>query len=217
MIASDICEIIAVRHGQTVANKTGVLQGQSDTPLDEVGLLQAQAIATRLQKRHFDIAYSSDLSRAMVTAQTIAEFHSGLQIIPSPALREWNLGELQGQSYNDLIIKYPEIMNAFKHEGDIPHVAGIETIFEFHLRVSSCLDKIAAENLGKRVLLVSHGGAMQRMLAYTMGKLASDNIRPLCDNASLSLFKYKSGHWQLVTWNDTAHLENIGIHNTLTF
>ena len=213
----DTCEIIAVRHGETVANKTGVLQGQLDTALNEVGLQQADAIAARLKKRHFDIAYSSDLCRAMVTAQKIVGLHPELELIPSPNLREWNLGELQGREYKDLIVEYPDIMQAFKKGCDVPFVPGGESISDFHYRITSFMNEIAEANLGKKILLVSHGGAMQRMLVHTMGQLSANNIRPLCDNASMSVFKYKAGQWMLVTWNDTAHLEDIGTHNTLAF
>lgn len=216
-MTNDTCEIIAVRHGETIANKTGVLQGQKDTPLNDVGLMQADAVAARLKKRHFDIAYSSDLSRAVITARKIAEFHPELQIIPTTALREWNLGELQGREYKDLIIEYPKIMQAFKKGCDVPFVPGGESINDFHLRIANFMNEIAEANKGKKVLLVSHGGAMQRMLVHTMGQLAENNIRPLCDNASISVFKYTNGQWMLVTWNDTAHLEDIGTHNTLAY
>ncbi|MBR2508694.1 MAG: histidine phosphatase family protein [Lentisphaeria bacterium] len=216
MSISDVCEIIAVRHGETVANKTGVLQGQFNTALNEVGLMQADAIAARLKNRYFDIAYSSDLDRAMITGQKIVAYHPGLELLPSPELREWNLGKLQGREYKDLIVEYPEVMQAFK-KGGSPDVPEGESVAEFHLRITTFLDRIAAENTGKRVLLVSHGGAMQRILVHAMGQIADKNIRPLCDNASLSVFKCKAGQWQLVTWNDVAHLEDIGTHNTLTF
>ena len=217
MINPDICEIIAVRHGQTIANKTGRLQGQFDTPLDEVGQLQADAIAARLKKCFFDIVYSSDLERAMVTAGKIIEFHPGKKVIPSKELREWNLGELQGHEYKELIEKYPRIMDAFKNEGETPPIPGGESVMDFHNRIVTFIDKIAAENIGKRVLIVSHGGAMQRLFLHTTGQLKNGNIRPLCDNASLSVFRFKNHQWQLVTWNDIAHLENIGTHATLTF
>ena len=122
MSTSDICEIIAVRHGETVANKTGVLQGQFNTALNEVGLMQSDAIAARLKNRHFDIAYSSDLDRAMITGQKIVAYHPGLELLLSPELREWNLGKLQGREYKDLIVEYPEVMQAFKKGGspDVP-------------------------------------------------------------------------------------------------
>lgn len=214
---NDVCEIIIVRHGETIANKTGILQGHLDTALSETGILQADAVARRLKKQHFDIVYCSDLERAMTTAEKIAVFHPDLKIIPSPELREWNLGDLQGRLYNELINEYPEIMGAFKKDNDIPFVPGGESSEAFHQRIVSFFDRIAAENTGKRVLLVTHGGVMQRILLHTTGHINGNNIRPLCANASLSVFKYKSGKWQLITWNDTAHLENIEMHDTLTF
>lgn len=217
MNTSDICEIIAVRHGQTVSNKSGILQGHLDIPLDEVGLQQAQAIALRLKNRHFDVAYSSDLSRAMVTGEKILEFHPDLKLIPSPELREWNLGELQGQKYSDLIVKYPEVMKAFQSPTGNLQIPGGESLDDFQLRIANFMNKTASENIGKRVLLISHGGAMQRILSHTFGQLGEGNIRPLCDNASLSVFKFKAGKWQLVTWNDISHLESVGTHSTLVY
>ena len=214
---SDICEIIVVRHGETVANKTGILQGQYDTPLNETGIMQAHAIANRLKKRKFDAVYTSDLNRAFDTARIIAEFHPGLQVIPTKSLREWNLGELQGRPYSELIVEYPEIMNAFKKSGEVPPIPGGENIDDFQKRIGSFMNEIAAANPGKKILFVSHGGAMQRMLIHTVGKPAIENICPLCGNAGMSLFRYRNGQWQLISWNDTAHLEDISMHETLTF
>lgn len=110
----NICEIVIVRHGETLANSMGVLQGQQDTALNDFGKRQAQAVAERLAKDHFDAVLSSDLGRAMDTAKAIVQYHEGLQVIPTKELREWNLGELQGQPYTELTRKYPDIMAAFK-------------------------------------------------------------------------------------------------------
>ena len=214
---SDICEIIAVRHGETVANKTGILQGQSDTPLNEIGIMQAHAIAERLKKRHFDLAYTSDLNRAVATAELITANHPQLQLVKTPSLREWNLGDLQGQPYTELRIKYPDILNAFKKDGEVPPIPGGENIEDFQNRIGSFMDEIAKANPGKRILFVSHGGAMQRMLKHTMGKTDIRNICPLSANAGMSVFHYQNKQWRLITWNDTAHLEDIQMHETLTF
>lgn len=213
----NICEIIAVRHGETVANKEGILQGQYDTPLNETGIMQAHAIADRLKNHSFDAIYTSDLQRAVDTAEIIAGFHDKLEVMPTAALREWNLGELQGKPYSELLVKYPDIMNAFKQSGNVPPIPCGENIEDFQNRISNFLNETASANCGKKILLVSHGGAMQRMLIHTMGRPEVQNIMPLCGNASLSVFKFRQGKWQLITWNDTAHLENILMHETLTF
>ncbi|MBO5681335.1 MAG: histidine phosphatase family protein [Lentisphaeria bacterium] len=217
MPSNDICEIVVVRHGQTLANRTGVLQGQYDTPLDEVGFAQAEAIAERLKNEHFDAVYSSDLGRAMDTANTIVKYHPDLTVIPSEGLREWNLGDLQGKEYKDLLVQYPAIMDAFKSEGEVPPIPNGESLEDFQNRVSGFMDRIAAENIGKRLLFVSHGGATQRMFTHVTGPLKPGNIRPLCANASLSVFQRRPAGWQLVAWNDISHLAHIKMHDTLTF
>ena len=213
----DTCEILVVRHGETVANKSGILQGHYDTPLNENGIAQAKCVAKRLKNKHFDAIYSSDLNRAFDTAKIIAEEHVSLPIIKVEKLREWNLGVLQGRPYKELIIEYPDILAAFKQQQHVPSIPGGETIEEFHNRIANCLEDIAKENLGKKVLIVSHGGAIQRMLIHTMGRISEKNIYPLCDNVGISVFKYQQGHWQMVKWNDTAHVEELELHTTLTF
>ena len=213
----NVCELVVVRHGQTVANRTGVLQGQLDTPLDDCGIMQAQAIAERLKDTRFDAAYSSDLMRTMFTAQTIAAHHRNLQIMPAPALREWHLGVLQGMSYDDLRIQYPEILDGFKRDAVIPEIPGGESQSEFQQRISDFMDLTAEKHPGKRILLVSHGGAIQRMFSHVTGALNPENIRPLCGNTALSIFQKRPAGWQLITWNDTCHLAGTGQHATLTF
>lgn len=210
MVPENICELVVVRHGQTESNRTGTLQGQLNTALDELGVLQAQAVAGRLKKRRFDMVFSSDLARAVNTAKTILQYHPQLQINTTPALREWNLGDLQGRLLKDLAEKEPEIMQAFRTETPEFKIPGGESLQEFQSRINDFLKSLAKAHTGKRLLLVSHGGAIQRMLRYTTGSINVPNVRPFCSNASIAVFRCKNQeNWQLVTWNDTAHLEDL--------
>ena len=209
-VADNICEIVAVRHGETASNHDGIIQGQLNIPLNELGLSQAQAAASRLSQWQFDAVFASDLDRAMVTAQTILNFHNGLTITPTTALREWNLGFMQGQRIADLQTRHPEIMQAFRKDQDDLIIPEGESLKAFQTRVSDFINNLAKQYQGKRVLLVTHGGAMQRMFKHATGTISGNNVRPFCANASLAIFRCKdSTNWQLVTWNDTAHLEGL--------
>ena len=209
-VPENICEIVAVRHGQTISNRDGIIQGQSDTELDRLGLLQARAAAKRLKSWQFDAVFSSDLARAMNTAKIILQNHPALKIEPTPALREWNLGFMQGKRIADLNTQYPEMMQAFRSDLDDLEIPEGESLNEFQTRVSNFINDLAKNYSGKRVLLVTHGGAMQRILKHTTGGIKSPNVRPFCANASLAVFRCKEAlNWQLVTWNDTAHLEEL--------
>jgi len=214
---SETCEIVIVRHGQTVANNTGVLQGQSNSPLDETGQAQARAAAKRLAGEKFDAVFASDLGRTMETAEIILQAHPGMKAIPMTELREWNLGVLQGRTYADLTKEYPEVMAAFKTANDTTCVPGGESLLEFQQRVAGFLDRIAAEYPGKRLLFITHGGTTQRIFRHVVGQIAPGNIQPLCANASLSVIQHLPIGWRLVTWNDTAHLSDLKLHETLTY
>ena len=210
MVPENICELVVVRHGQTESNRTGTLQGQLNTALDQLGKLQARAVARRLKKRRFDLVYSSDLERAVETANTILKYYMDLQLNTTPALREWNLGDLQGRLLKDLAVENPELMQSFRTEMPELQIPGGESLTAFQNRISTFIDTLAQEHCGKRLLLVSHGGAIQRMLRHTTGKINAPNVRPFCSNASIAVFRCKNGeNWQLVTWNDTAHLEEL--------
>lgn len=93
-----------VRHGETLHNKDNVIQGQLDVPLSAIGLEQAELLGKHLQQQRFTHVYSSDLSRAKQTAQSILEKN---QVTPGPIvedqrLRERKFGTVEGRSFGYL-------------------------------------------------------------------------------------------------------------------
>ena len=209
-------EFVVVRHGETDANLHGILQGQSDTELNQLGIRQAQCTAERLKGEHFDLIYSSDLSRAMKTASAIAAPH-GLPVNPLRALQEWDLGDLQGHKWDELHGLYPEVMAAFKTETEDILVPRGESRFLFYQRVSDCLDEMSDRFAGKRLLLVTHGGVLKAMFRHVVGQVAESSRLPLTSNASVSQFRYVDGFWQLVSWNDVYHLRSLGENESVIF
>ena len=92
--------LFLIRHGETALNAARVLQ-PADTPLSSTGLRQADALASRLARLGLAAIVSSDLPRALRTAEAISEA-TGLAITTSPLLRERNFGEFRGLSYDTL-------------------------------------------------------------------------------------------------------------------
>ena len=208
-MAKDFLEIVAVRHGETVANCSGIIQGHSNSQLNELGIKQAQKVAMRLQNEHFDAVFASDLDRAADTAKAILQYHPNLQINYTTALREWHLGVLQNQNYAEMTPEHKQLVDILRSSETVPPIPGGETFEEFQQRVSDFLESLAANYMGKRLLLVSHGGTVQRMLRHCMGILSPGNFRPACSNTSISVFRKRGdGFWQLISWNDTAHLDD---------
>ena len=103
----DATRIIAIRHGETAWNVDSRLQGHLDIPLNDVGLWQARQAALALADEPIDAIYSSDLQRAWVTAQAIAETTQA-PLAAHQGLRERSFGVLQGHTFEELEAKEPE-------------------------------------------------------------------------------------------------------------
>jgi probable phosphoglycerate mutase len=193
-----------VRHGETEANVTDRLQGQTDVPLNANGLAQAELIAGRLKDEPFDVIYSSDLSRALVTAEKIA---SGRPVIQSTELREWFFGDWQGMTLQEITARYPEEFQLFK-QGSLDFVPpGGESSLEFLNRAERFMQMLAEKHAGQKILCVSHGGFIKQTLKVVL-KIKTFDRLPACENTAVSRFCTQDGsRWQLVRWNDASHLK----------
>ena len=193
-----------VRHGETDANITDRLQGQSDFPLNELGKAQAELVAERLKGEAFDVILSSDLSRALYTAEKIA---AGRPIICMEALREWHFGKWQGLTRDEIISRYPEEFALFRRGSLDCSPEGGESAGEFLERARKFMAMLRQEYAGKRILCVSHGGFIKQTLKVVLNVKTFDAM-PACENTAISRYLSKdNGHWQLISWNDASHLK----------
>ncbi|GLB34724.1 putative calcium proton exchanger [Lyophyllum shimeji] len=92
-----LARVYLVRHGETDENRDKIIQGQLDTRLNSMGLRQARLVGEALRSVPFEIAFSSDLTRATTTAETILAHHPNVRLQRQPELRERYMGELQGK------------------------------------------------------------------------------------------------------------------------
>ena len=106
-----------VRHGKTEWNLEGRFQGaHGDSPLLSTSIIELRALGHYLKDITFDHIYSSDLKRAKLTSQIInQENKHSVKIEYTKALREWNLGSLEGQKISLVTSIYPKQMKAFRH------------------------------------------------------------------------------------------------------
>ena len=211
MSQDQVTTVYVVRHGQTAANANATIQGQTDVPLDEVGLKQADLVGARLKNFPFDVIYSSDLCRAAVTAGKIA---NGRSVSLTPRLREWHLGHWQGKAIGEIKLKFPEEYSAFVSDDPDFRPAGGESSAEVQQRAGDFMQYLAKSHPGKKILCVSHGGFMVKVLKHVL-QCEKFNKRPRMDNTSIAIFSTADGgeNWQLITWNDTAHLESEALDN----
>lgn len=166
-IAIMVSEILIARHGETDWNQSGRWQGHTDRPLNENGYRQAQSLAAKLSDGKLDAVYSSDLTRARVTAEVIANSAGVTNIGIDNRLRERNLGTLEGLTTAEICSLTGLPRNGVTIKGISAHPS-VEAWDSFIQRVSNALDDIRKSNPDNRVLVVAHGGVMIALSMYIL-------------------------------------------------
>lgn len=201
-----------VRHGQTDANVSGIVQGHGESSLTLLGRKQAQRIALRLKNEKIDYAYSSDLTRTKETAQEILKFHSFVPLVTTEELREVHAGKHEGRPIN----KDPKIKeNYFNHFHEYKPEGG-ESFIEAQQRIIGFYNKLIQKHKKKAVLLVGHGGIfgalMLALLKRPLNWEEYDKYRP--QNAEISILEIEENKEHTVhLLNDKEHLHEIESHN----
>ena len=199
-------ELIAVRHGETVWNTRGLLQGFQDSPLTEEGRNEAHALGIRLAGYDLQKLYTSDLGRASETAE-ILNRTIGLEIVPVAGLRERNLGIVQGMTWQEVEERFPEI-HARVSSGDIEYtIPDGESLLRFYDRVQSTFDRLASESSPVRILVVTHGGVINMLVRRVLGIPLTARRGFHIRNTSLNRFTVTDGEWMIETFGDRGHLE----------
>lgn len=193
--------ITLVRHGETIWNREMRLQGSKDIPLSDLGVLQAEAVAKRLHNEPFHRVYSSHLSRAHTTADTVART---LQI-PHHVhehLQERSYGEIEGWTREQILERYPDFWAA----GMSYVVPGLETFEQLSTRAHNTINQLADQHLGENLLIVSHGGTINAFLhAISAGQYGS-GVNKLGNTSVTRVIREHDGKWRIESVGCTAHL-----------
>ncbi len=198
-------ELILIRHGETDWNVERRIQGHTDIPLNETGLTQADAIGERFIDERIDVLLSSDLGRAMQTANPIAKA-CGLPVIRDVRLRERHLGVLQGKTIDEARELTPEAYEIFHSRITDVALEGGESLAEFAQRVTGTLVELARVHRDKRIVAVTHGGVVD--IAYRLANntpLEAPRLFPI-HNASVNTLRTSGSAFELVSWSDISHL-----------
>ena len=165
------CMLYIVRHGQTDWNTKGIVQGHLDSPLTEEGVRQAKAIGERFEGVSFDAVFSSDLARAVKTAE-FAVLEKKLAVRTSQALRERRYGVFEGKHKDDfdaesrkLLIQFEALFKREKNGAFLDRY-NVESDEEVAARVITLLREIAVAFGGKHVLVITHGGILRVLLTH---------------------------------------------------
>ncbi len=198
-------KLLLVRHGRSLWNVEGRIQGQVDIPLDAVGLEQAERVAQRLQSQPIDAIYSSPLRRAWVTAEVLAA-KIKLPIACDERLMEYDFGVVSGLTWDGVVANHPEFAKRWADDAWAVPIEGSEGRSSFAARVKAVMDDIIARHPNRQVAVVAHGGTFTVYLAKMLG-LDLQRRHPFhFGNTSVSLVEVDDGLFHIHFLNDRCHL-----------
>jgi broad specificity phosphatase PhoE len=200
-----------VRHGSTEGNEQGAYQ-HVHTPLSDLGRRQAEFVAHRFERIPVDIVIASDMERAAETGRCIAESNK-FPIVFDPLFQEILRPVIVRGKKRDA----PEVLEIMRFLAEnwtnarVKH-SDEENFFDLKKRARKALEHLA-ERLERKLLVVTHGTFLCMLICCMM---VGEEVSPqlfncvhhflVLKNTALSVCEYDNGKWQLVIWNDHAHL-----------
>lgn len=205
-----------VRHGKTIWNLEGRYQGaHGNSPLLPESYQDIKRLAQFLCQQHIDHIYSSPIKRAYLTAQILDQALGGnVPLSTDVALKEFDLGIMEGQKFSVMEQKYPEEVWAFRHDPsqyDAKIIQG-ESFESVVNRTKSFIKGLAHPLKAKTqtFIIVSHGAASVAMIQGLLN-VPLEKIRENGGLANTSLTTLDTDDYgqsfQLIKWNDTSFLQ----------
>ena len=198
-------ELLLIRHGLPVRRELS--EGIADPELAPVGHEQARLLAAYLASERFDALYSSPLQRARQTAAPLAATLG----LPVGIVA----GVAEADRYSSEYVPVEELKAA-----DDPrwhalvrgeYAEGEESLEAFQQRVVIAVDALIAAHAGHRIAVACHAGVINTYLCHVVGLPAS---KWLCHPGYTSIHRViasRSGHRNVVSMNETAHLRGTGL------
>jgi broad specificity phosphatase PhoE len=197
-----------VRHGESVFNAEGRIQGHADIPLSELGRRQGAAAAEVFAGLSLDALYASPLRRAYETAEIVAA-RVNLPIQTDDRLKEINVGIFQGELRAELDRRFPEEMARWTSEDPDYALPGGESRRHLIARGRAAFESIVAaghQNVG----IVSHGRILMATVKELLG-LPQKNPPFALQNGSISTLSYNGAGFAAVALDQVGHLLDTGL------
>jgi broad specificity phosphatase PhoE len=173
---------------------------------------QAEVTAKALAKENITAIYSSDLLRAVQTAEPLAGL-LGLEINTNAAFRERNVGVLEGLTFDESKQAHPEDYYALVNRTVHHVITNGESYRDLLDRITSELKNILREHRGQRIAIFTHTGALCFMTLYLLGAIHRNTKHTpwiVTSNCGINRFEIRGRrNIRVLALNDTRHLSHI--------
>ena len=203
-----------VRHGQTNWNILGKTQGHGNSDLTEQGVNQAKELADNIIKYPIDFIYSSDLGRAVQTAEILGE-KLNLKVEKTEALREMGFGVWEGRLIEEIKKDYADIYTTWRNEPHLVNIPKGETLHIIKERVDEFIKELNEKYDNKHIMLVTHSVTVRVMLLSFLNSGMENIYRIKQDNTALNIVDYRDYGPVVIKMNDTSHItKHVKLNNS---
>lgn len=198
-----------IRHGQSAGNAEGRFGGHGPTPLSDLGREQAEKTAQMLAREGIEAIYSSDLVRAVQTAEPLATLLD-LPIHQSAAFRERHVGVLQGLTFDESKQQFPDDYYALINRNVNHIITEGESYRHLLRRITGELRNILRNHNRQRIAIFSHTGAICYLTLHLMGAIHRGTKNTpwlITSNCGINRFEFRGPrNVRVLALNDTRHL-----------
>lgn len=193
--------LIVLRHGQTVWNITGKIQGSTDIDLDETGRAQVTAAAAALAAYEPARIISSDLRRAVDTAKPISEI-TGVEIELDKRLRERAYGPWEGLDMKEIAERFPDDHHRWRTQQPLLNPE-IENWSDLKRRTGEAVRDLLEVETDGTAIIACHGGSARQLVGGVLGwdQEATSSLTGLDNVHWADLRRMKSGRWRMFGYN----------------
>lgn len=199
-------KVYLVRHGEAEGNLYRRAQGQYDGRITTLGMRQIDCLAERFRSVPLQAIYTSDLSRAVQTAEGVGRFHPELTPQTDLRLREICMGAWEEQSWGNIEHDSPEQLYYFNNEPEKWSVPNAESFAALRDRLREAVIELAARHDGQAIAVSSHGMAIRTLLWDILAREGGSATPGHGDNTAVSLLEVEGERIHAVYLNDVSHL-----------
>lgn len=190
--------IFIVRHTETVGNIEKRLTGRQDYEVTPRGEKLIQKLTTELSNIKFDKIYSSTSGRAIKTVENLAKLNN-LEIETKEDLCEMYFGKYDGWKWEDVNRIQPEIKQRQNEINEISGIEDQETMKHVADRMDKCIRNIVQTNIGKTILISSHGVAIEAFLRKISGIPFNQEREKFCQyNVAINELEYENDKFKII-------------------
>lgn len=200
--------LILVRHAATGANEQKCFSGFNETPISEKGKKEIEGLTKTLVNYEIDAIYASPSTRALKTAEPIANQKSKT-IQTAEELREIHFGDFEGMNFDAIDKAFPHEITKMIEQGDDYCYPNGESLVQSYKRTASKIDEIKIRHSGQTILICAHAGTIRNILTHLISKSHKLHWHFKIDNASLTLVTIENDFAVIERLNDTHFLQNM--------